>query len=143
MSFTRKKNGYFIEIGAYDGIAISNTYALERQLGWKGICVEPLPTRFADLVTNRTANCCDLAVYHTTGLNVSFDIAGGDCSTIDMLSGINMNIDTRKQLLIAIKKLSRLKQSLSMIYSRNTMLLNLSSICRLILKVLNTKSCAC
>ena len=33
-------NGYFIELGAADGILISNTLALE-QIGWDGICIEP------------------------------------------------------------------------------------------------------
>jgi FkbM family methyltransferase len=32
--------GYFVDVGAYDGVAYSNTYALE-QLGWSGLCVEP------------------------------------------------------------------------------------------------------
>ena len=32
--------GYFVELGAADGILISNTLALE-QVGWDGICIEP------------------------------------------------------------------------------------------------------
>lgn len=95
-----KRDGYFIELGAYDGIALSNTYALEKQLGWKGICVEPLHTRFVNLVTNRTAHCCNLAVYHTTGLNVSFDIEGDS----GMLSGINTHIDAHKATVDRNKK---------------------------------------
>jgi hypothetical protein len=31
--------GFFVDIGAYDGVQTSNTYALE-QAGWNGICVE-------------------------------------------------------------------------------------------------------
>lgn len=37
--FGENYKGFFIDIGAYDGISISNTYALEK-LGWKGICVD-------------------------------------------------------------------------------------------------------
>lgn len=33
-------NGFFVDIGAHDGIESSNTFELER-IGWKGICVEP------------------------------------------------------------------------------------------------------
>ena len=39
--------GFFLDVGAYDGIWCSNTYLLERQLGWRGVCVEPFPRNFA------------------------------------------------------------------------------------------------
>jgi len=32
--FKGKRNGFFVDIGAYNGIAISNTYSLEK-MGWK------------------------------------------------------------------------------------------------------------
>lgn len=35
--------GFFVEAGAYDGFAQSNTYYLEKFRGWRGILVEPLP----------------------------------------------------------------------------------------------------
>ncbi len=38
-----KRNGFFVEAGANDGINQSNTYYLEKLLGWKGLLVEPLP----------------------------------------------------------------------------------------------------
>src|SRR5688572_349204 len=59
--FKRKTNGFFIEIGANDGITFSNAYFLEKNRGWKGICVEPHPTAFEKLKKNRTAkliNAC-------------------------------------------------------------------------------------
>ena len=37
---SHKKNGRFLDIGAGDGILESNTYCLEKYLGWSGICVE-------------------------------------------------------------------------------------------------------
>jgi FkbM family methyltransferase len=37
--------GFFLEIGAWDGIHISNSYHLE-QLGWDGVCVDPFPKNF-------------------------------------------------------------------------------------------------
>ena len=39
--FRGKRSGYFIEVGAYDGVSLSNTYCFER-LGWHGILVEPI-----------------------------------------------------------------------------------------------------
>jgi len=40
------KNGFFVEVGANDGFAQSNTYYLEKIRGWHGILVEPIPKLF-------------------------------------------------------------------------------------------------
>ncbi|MBU0719648.1 MAG: FkbM family methyltransferase [Planctomycetes bacterium] len=40
--FRHRPVGYFIEVGAYDGVTLSNTYFLE-QMGWDGLLVEPIP----------------------------------------------------------------------------------------------------
>ncbi|BCA61047.1 hypothetical protein HMP09_0281 [Sphingomonas sp. HMP9] len=37
------KNGVFIEAGANDGLSQSNTWHLEKRLGWTGLLVEPTP----------------------------------------------------------------------------------------------------
>ena len=44
-----KSNGYFIEIGAGDGVLESNTYLLEKKYGWNGICVDPAEYQFNEL----------------------------------------------------------------------------------------------
>jgi len=53
--FKGKKDGYFVDIGAFDGITISNTYALEK-IGWKGICVEPVPEIYERLIKTASVN---------------------------------------------------------------------------------------
>lgn len=55
--FLNKRDGVFIDIGAHDGISLSNTYFFEKNLGWKGICIEPIPEVFAALQGNRTCSC--------------------------------------------------------------------------------------
>ena len=36
-----KRNGYFVDLAANDAVRISNTYAIETNLDWDGICLEP------------------------------------------------------------------------------------------------------
>ena len=91
--YNNKENGFFIEIGASDGIILSNTYLLEKEYKWKGICCEPIPKNFTNLVKNRPNSICyDKAVYNTSGLTVMFDIA----NNADLLSGISSHIDCHK-----------------------------------------------
>ena len=45
-------NGFFIEVGANDGFAQSNTYYFEKLRGWQGILVEAIPELFE--------KCCKL-----------------------------------------------------------------------------------
>jgi hypothetical protein len=40
--YDNKEGGFFVEVGANDGISISNTYLLETRYNWKGICCEPI-----------------------------------------------------------------------------------------------------
>lgn len=56
-AFNEGRNGYFIDIGAHDGIFLSNTYILECRYDWNGICVEANPDSFAQLRKNRRAIC--------------------------------------------------------------------------------------
>jgi FkbM family methyltransferase len=54
--FPGKREGFFVDIGAYDGITISNTYVLEKRLGWRGICIEA-GLVFQELQRNRACAC--------------------------------------------------------------------------------------
>ena len=40
--FGRKRSGYYVEVGAFNGVDLSNTYFFE-QVGWSGILIEPHP----------------------------------------------------------------------------------------------------
>ncbi|HEY4502916.1 MAG TPA: FkbM family methyltransferase [Candidatus Paceibacterota bacterium] len=50
--FFGKKDGYFVEIGAMDGLCFSNTIFFEK-MGWKGVCIEPHPDYTHLLIKNR------------------------------------------------------------------------------------------
>ena len=98
--YKNKENGFFLEIGASDGIRLSNTYLLETKYNWKGICCEPIPSRFEKLVVNRPNSICyKEAVYNQSGLTLTFDIA----HNFDMLSGISEHIDRHKSRVDANK----------------------------------------
>jgi FkbM family methyltransferase len=50
------KNGFFVEVGAHDGITLSNSAFFEEDLGWTGINIEPNPDTFSRLIQNRPNN---------------------------------------------------------------------------------------
>jgi len=50
--FGKKNTGFFLEVGAYNGIELSNTYFLEA-LGWNGILIEPDPALYQQCVRAR------------------------------------------------------------------------------------------
>jgi FkbM family methyltransferase len=47
------KNGFFIEVGAYDGVSYSNTIELEKSLNWKGLLIEPTFKNYLSCIKNR------------------------------------------------------------------------------------------
>ena len=55
--FGFKPHGFFVDIGAFDGKYLSNTYFFE-QLGWSGVCVEAYPPYFDLCVKNRPGSKC-------------------------------------------------------------------------------------
>src|SRR3974390_100826 len=61
-AFCGKRNGVFVDVGAYDGISFSNTLMFERELGWTGLCIEPNPDVFPRLIENRSATCLEIAI---------------------------------------------------------------------------------
>jgi FkbM family methyltransferase len=60
-TLNNKRGGYFVECGAYGGVSLSNTYVLEMDFSWTGICIEPDSRVFKELQANRqciTDNSC-------------------------------------------------------------------------------------
>ncbi len=60
--FNNKKNGFYIELGAFDGITQSNTYFFEKNRYWKGLLIEPSKKAYELCCKNRPnniiVNCC-------------------------------------------------------------------------------------
>ncbi len=67
-----RRDGYFVEVGACDGIFLSNTLLLERNYGWNGIVVEPNPVFHADLAQNRRCHIDQRCVWQESGERLGF-----------------------------------------------------------------------
>jgi FkbM family methyltransferase len=99
--YNNKEGGFFVDIGANDGIEFSNTFLLERNYEWKGICAEPNPEVFKLLVKNRANSlCCDAAIYSLSYKNLLFDVA----NNYDLMSGLSDHLDVHKEYVNRDKK---------------------------------------
>lgn len=81
-----KRGGFFVEFGATDGVRLSNSLLLEREFDWAGICAEPNPRMYAQLVRNRRCVVSDACIGPHTGEEVEFVLAdefGGMLAHID------------------------------------------------------------
>ena len=68
-----KRNGFFVEFGATDGVMLSNTYSLEQDLGWSGILAEPYPVWRESLRANRGKARIDFrCVWKESGKQLEF-----------------------------------------------------------------------
>jgi FkbM family methyltransferase len=72
-AFNEKKSGYFLDIGAYNGIVFSNTYILESKYNWSGICIEANPFVYKNLIKNRRTLCLNVCLDRSEG-EVTFNL---------------------------------------------------------------------
>ncbi|MCI0574958.1 MAG: FkbM family methyltransferase [Chloroflexi bacterium] len=80
--FACKPAGYYVEIGAYDGVHLSNTYFFE-QLGWQGLLIEPLPDQVEACRRNRPGSIVVHAAVGNRGSGTIqiTEVLGGDNGT--------------------------------------------------------------
>jgi FkbM family methyltransferase len=92
-----KRNGYFVEFGATDGVTLSNTHLLETKFDWKGIVAEPLRSKYSSLIQNRTCHIEDLCVWSESGKLLEFnETPNSDFSTIKEFSSSDLHSEARK-----------------------------------------------
>lgn len=80
----RKRNGFFVEIGAHDGISLSNTWFFEKTRYFGGLCVEPNPAVFELLKKNRKCEVLNTCIAEHDGTVKFLAVVGYS----EMLSGI-------------------------------------------------------
>jgi FkbM family methyltransferase len=90
--FKGYKNGFFMDIGAHDGITINNTLYFEKYNNWNGVNIEPIKDVFDKLIINRPKNInINCAICNSIGkedfiCNVGYT---------EMISGLKNNYDIR------------------------------------------------
>jgi FkbM family methyltransferase len=92
VEFFKNFKGSFLDIGANDGITLSNTHKLAT-LGWSGTCVEPSPTAFNRLSElykkNSNIECIPFAISETEGKCTFYEsnehLGKGDYSLLSTL----------------------------------------------------------
>ena len=67
-----KRNGFFVEFGACDGMELSNTLLLERDYCWTGILAEPDPFWHTALAENRSCYIAHGCVSARSGERIAF-----------------------------------------------------------------------
>ena len=90
--FHDMKDGVFVDIGAHNGVTFSNTLFFEKDLGWTGLCIEPLPEVFNQLTENRTCKCIHGCVANSPKDALFFRAATPVIGT-EMLSGLVKTYD--------------------------------------------------
>ncbi len=83
-----KTRGTFVEVGAYDGDAFSNTSGLA-DLGWRGLYVEPVP-EFADACAHRHAA--------NPRVSVASCAVGREVAVVDLYLALGLTTVRREQI---------------------------------------------
>jgi FkbM family methyltransferase len=87
--FPNKNDGKCIEVGAVDGIYCSNTLHFE-ELGWDVLCIEPIPSYFEKLKSNRK-NSINFAVTSENTDGISFTEVTLNDNNKSAISGLKVD----------------------------------------------------
>lgn len=101
-----RNRGTFIEFGATNGVDLSNSWLLEKKLGWLGVLAEPARCWHESLRKNRQSKIETQCVWSKTGETLTFNetdqpelsslskYADGDIHSNDRISGKNYTVST-------------------------------------------------
>lgn len=91
------KKGYFVEFGATNGVALSNSYLLETEFGWKGILAEPSRFWQKDLKKNRQVAIDNRCVWSEDDKFIRFwETEVSELSTIGKFQGSDGHSSLRR-----------------------------------------------
>jgi FkbM family methyltransferase len=90
----KKKNGFYCEVGAFDGVTFSNTLYLEKELNWTGILCEPNKKFYSNIELNRSKNIfIKKPIFDFDSVKVKLTHAEGGRSFISKDNDVNNNQD--------------------------------------------------
>lgn len=113
--FPDQERGCCIEVGAVDGLFISNTLHFEES-GWDVLCIEPIPAYFERLKVNRK-NALNYAVSNVNSDDVRFTVVEMSNNNLSSVSGlqldeklfadhVNLNLNpTRREISVKARRL--------------------------------------
>jgi FkbM family methyltransferase len=92
LNYFQNRKGHFLDLGANDGITLSNTHQLALN-GWSGVCVEPSPKAFNKLKelykNNSLIECLEVAISNVKGKMILHEsdehLGKGDVSLVSTL----------------------------------------------------------
>ncbi|MFT5174521.1 MAG: FkbM family methyltransferase [Gammaproteobacteria bacterium] len=103
-------NGFFIEIGGWDGVTFSNSLYFERFRNWRGLLIEPAPNEFLKCRVNRpdatvVCSACVPFGYANTFLPMSYcasmTVAHSAHNAKNQLDDVRRHLDSGQQFLKA------------------------------------------
>jgi FkbM family methyltransferase len=94
-----KREGFFVEFGATNGVVLSNTYLLETQFGWKGILAEPAAHWHKALKSNRHCAIETTCVWRESNAILEFNEVASEkeLSTLSALNSSDIHAQERKK----------------------------------------------
>lgn len=105
---------FYVDIGANDGLIASNTAHYDLNMGWKGICIEPHPRAFSELLKNRQNSInLNICISNEDG-EVDFCLVEGYA---EMLSGIEKfySFDHKKRMEAEVQNMGGKKEIVKII----------------------------
>ena len=99
--FKFKKNGFFVDLSATDGVRGNNTFVLEKIYDWTGICVEPNPNFQEKVKVNRKCQISSNCISDCEE-EIEFILNRGNGGIIS--SDCDNNIEKRKYLIEKFRK---------------------------------------
>lgn len=96
-----KRNGYYLEVGAFDGISLSNTYLLEKGFDWNGISIDIVPSaKFSFDQHQRTAK-----MVVADALTLDYSSLLKENSSPEVIDYLQIDIEPQANTLECLKKI--------------------------------------
>ena len=109
-SLDYKRNGFYVEIGAYHSTEISNTYLLEKDYGWSGISFEIAQDRVEEFNLNRKNKC-----YLTDATTFDYESLFDELNVPKQIDYLQIDIEPASNSLLALLALPLEKYRFSVI----------------------------